>query len=46
MLGVIFTVRFLCYFQELELLAVKHFELIFAAFSFYIYELKKFVSDF
>ena len=31
MLGVAFAVPFLCYFQKLELLVVKKFELIFAA---------------
>ena len=36
---------FLCYFQKLQILVVKKFELIFVAMYFYIYELKKYVSD-
>ena len=40
-LGVAFTVPLLYYFQKLQLLVAKNFELIFAALYFYIYQLKK-----
>ena len=44
-LGVAFAIPFPCYFQKLQLLVVKKFwnNL---AFYFYLYELKKCVSDF
>ena len=41
-----FAILFLCYLQKLQLLVVKNFEIIFAALYFYLYELKKGVSDF
>ena len=44
LLGMVFAVHFLCYFQKLQL--VVKLELIFVALYFYIYELKKCVSDF
>ena len=40
-LGVAFTLPFICYFQKLKLLDIKKSEIIFAALYFYIYELKK-----
>ena len=40
-LGVVFVVIFLCYFQRLQLLAVKKIEIIFSALYFCLYELKK-----
>ena len=46
MLGVDFVVPFLCYFQKLQLLVVKKFWTVFGALYFYIYELKKTVSEF
>ena len=43
-LDVVFAVPFLCYFQKL--LLVKKIKVIFAALYFYLYVLKKSVSDF
>ena len=40
-LDVAFAIFFLCYFQNLQLLVIKKFEIIFAALYFYLYELKK-----
>ena len=40
------VVLILCYFQKLQLLVVKTFEIIFAAFYFYLYKLENLVSDF
>ena len=45
-LDMAFTFPFLCYLEKFQLLVVKKNVLIFAAFYFYIYELKKCVSYF
>ena len=45
-LGVAFAVPFLCYFQKLQFLVVKKIKLIFDAVYYYIYQLKKCLSDF
>ena len=37
---------FLCYFQKLQLLVVKKYEIIFAVLYFYLYKLEKYISDF
>ena len=44
--GVAFVVPFPCCFQKLQHLVIKNFGIIFAALYFYLYELKKGVSDF
>ena len=44
-LGVAFAAPILCFFQKLQLLEVKNFELIFAALYFYLYVFKKCISE-
>ena len=45
-LGVVFAVPFLFYFHKFQLFWLKNCEIIFTAMYFYLYELKKYVSDF
>ena len=46
MLGVAFAVPFPCYFQKLQLLLVKNFEIFFVALYVYLFELKNCVSNY
>ena len=46
MLGVAFAVPFPGYFQKLQLLVVKNFEIFFVALYVYLFELKNFVSNY
>ena len=45
-LGKVFADLFLCYFQRLQLLAVKNIEIVFPALYFYLHELKTCNSEF